>query len=316
MHYKAFSSNMLAVLLTFLTLLATGSASAQDPLPRSPEGVRGYYFLATGQTHDAVNNQEGIMVALVWPGTDVEADTVWMGYRIRRSIDGISQSRLELVGQWKARDRAVAYCADVQAPCDFENFVFTGTGIFFKGFRNNRRPDGSYVFDYPPGNPADSDTTARLFFDLGNTPGFRHEYAVTSIDTVRTNNSDFVESPVDSSELVYILPSTPPAANTEAVAVVPNPYRRSAEWDPAPNERRIHFINLPAGSTVRIYTAAGELLRTMTQNPGAAPGGQTGELEWDLKNASGNVVVSGIYLYTVQPPDGRTPKKGHFVIIK
>jgi hypothetical protein len=27
-------------------------------------------------------------------------------------------------------------------------------------------------------------------------------------------------------------------------------------------------------------------------------------------------VVSGIYVYSVHPTDGRTPKKGHFVIIK
>jgi hypothetical protein len=42
----------------------------------------------------------------------------------------------------------------------------------------------------------------------------------------------------------------------------------------------------------------------------------TGEVAWDLKNDDGRTVVSGIYLYTVHPADGRTPRKGHFVIIK
>ena len=78
----------------------------------------------------------------------------------------------------------------------------------------------------------------------------------------------------------------------------------------------MHFIHLPAGSTVRIYTSSGELLRTLVQDPNVSPGGQTGELAWDMKNEGGNPVVSGIYIYTVHPPDGRTPKKGHFVIIK
>jgi hypothetical protein len=100
------------------------------------------------------------------------------------------------------------------------------------------------------------------------------------------------------------------------VAVVPNPYKGSAQWDPSPTERRMHFIHLPAGSTVRIYTSSGELLRTLVQDPNVSPGGQTGELAWDMKNEGGNPVVSGIYIYTVHPPDGRTPKKGHFVIIK
>ena len=316
MHYKLFPDNMVGIFLALAACLAPGLSSAQTPLPRSPKNIEGYFFLASGPTRTVVNNQEGILVGLIWSGTDVESDSVWMGYRIRRSIDGISQSRLQVVGQWKARDQVVAYCGPTQGPCDLQDFVFTGTGIFFKGFRNNRLPDGSYALDYPRGNPVDEDSTARLFFDLGVNPGFRHEYAVTSIDTIRTNNADFVESPVDSTELTYLIPSTPPTTNVEDVIVVPNPYYRTAEWDPAPNQRRIHFLHLPAGSTLRIFTAAGELLRTLTQNPASAPGGETGELEWDLKNEAGNTVVSGIYLYAVQPPDGRTAKKGHFVIIK
>ena len=316
MHYKLFQGNMVAFFVLVAALVTPSFSAAQTPLPRSPKGIEGYFFPAQGTTRNVVNNQVGILTAVIWSGTDVESDSVWMGYRIRRSIDGISTSRLQVVGQWKARDTVVEYCASIQAPCDFQSFVFTGTGIFFKGFRNNLLPNGTYAIDYPPGNPVDEDSTARLFIDLAPSPGFRHEYAVTSIDTIRTINADFVESPVDSTELTYIVPSTPPTSNLEQVAVVPNPYKGSAEWDPAPNQRRIHFINLPAGSTVRIFTAGGELLRTLTQNPASAPGGVTGELEWDLKNDAGNTVVSGIYLYAVQPPDGRTPKKGHFVIIK
>jgi hypothetical protein len=146
--------------------------------------------------------------------------------------------------------------------------------------------------------------------------GFGHEYAVTSIDTLISVNADIAESPVDSTEIVRLTPATPPASNLESVVVVPNPYKGSAEWDPGPSDRRMHFMNVPAGSTVRIYTAAGELLRTLAQDPNSSPGGQTGELAWDLKNDRGRNVVSGIYIYTVHPPDGRTPKKGHFVIIK
>jgi hypothetical protein len=238
------------------------------------------------------------------------------GYRVRRTIEGISPSRLDLIGQWKARDHVGLVCLAQQAPCDIQNFVFTGAGVFFRGFLNNRLPDGSYVLDYPRGNPVDADTTARLFVDLAPLVGFRHEYAVTSIDTTTAVNADFAESPIDSSQLVYLTPSTPPATNLEHVAVVPNPYKGSAEWDLGPNQRAVHFINVPSGSTIRIFTSAGDLLRVLTQDPNSSAGGSTGELAWDLKNDSGNMVVSGIYLYTVQPPDGRTPKKGHFVIIK
>ena len=303
-----------------IALLAHASPAPGQTLT-SPTGVEGYYL----QSHNAnqVNNQTGTFVWIVWSNS-VEYDSlctpacvpVRNGYRVRRTIEGISPSRLDLIGQWKARDRVGPVCLAQQAPCDIQNFVFTGTGVFFKGFLNNKLPDGSYVLDYPRGNPVDADTTARLFVDLAPIVGFRHEYAVTSIDTTTMVNADFAESPIDSSQLVYLTPSTPPASNLEHVAVVPNPYKGSAEWDLGPNQRAVHFINIPSGSTVRIFTSAGDLLRVLTQDPNSSVGGATGELPWDLKNDAGNTVVSGIYLYTVQPPDGRTPKKGHFVIIK
>jgi hypothetical protein len=257
-------------------------------------------------------------------GVNCQIDTTfacrkaWTGYRVRRTVEGISTGRLEVIGQMKSRDVVGPICLERQEPCDLQNFVFTEAGVFFKGFRNNKiaGTTNDYYFDYPPGNPADADTNARVFVDLASIVGFRHEYAVTSIDTLTTVGPDFYESPVDSTELVVLTPATPPANNLERVMVIPNPYKGSAEWDAGPNDRRMHFVNLPGGSTVRIYTAAGELLRVLTQDANSSPGGQTGELAWDLKNDSGRSVVSGIYIYTVHPPDGRTPKKGHFVIIK
>lgn len=335
MRVKYFTTRHLALSTALLLLWGPSRASAQIPFPVSPTGVRAFYIQANLQNRNNAANATGTFVFLLWDGASAEGDTVcttvitsappdtdvvctpvWQGYRVRRTIEGISPGRLEVVGQWKSRDTIVPICLTTQSPCDLQNFRFTGTGIFFKGFRNNRRPDGSYILAYPPGNPADQDTVARIFIDPGALTGFHTEYAVTSIDTVRQVNSDFYESPIDSSQIVRLIPSTPPANNMERIGVVPNPYKETAQWDPAPNQRRIHFINLPAGSTVRIYTAAGELLRTLTQNPNANPGGTSGDLEWDLKNERGTSVVSGIYIYSVHPPDGRTPRKGHFVIIK
>jgi hypothetical protein len=99
------------------------------------------------------------------------------------------------------------------------------------------------------------------------------------------------------------------------VAVVPNPYKGSAEWDPPSGGRRVHFIHLPAGATVKIYTTSSELIRTLKLDSGSSPGGETGELAWDLKDEAGRTVVSGIYMYLAETPEGRT-RRGHFVIIK
>ena len=326
MSSKSILANNLAWMAGLLITLTPFPASAQIPFPKSPTGVQAYYFAASLQNRNLASNATGTFVFLVWNGPSAESDTtcaapdscfpLWQGYRVRRSIEGISPGQLEVVGQWKARDTVTSICLDTQQPCDVQDFVFSGTGVFFKGFRGNRRPDGTYRLNYPPGNPADADSTARIYVDTGSMVGFKLTYAVTSIDTLRQVNADFYESPIDSSQIVTLTAATPPADNLEQVAVVPNPYKGSAQWDPSPTERRMHFIHLPAGSTVRIYTSSGELLRTLIQDPNASPGGQTGELAWDMKNEGGNTVVSGIYIYTVHTPDGRTPKKGHFVIIK
>ncbi|HEY2924586.1 MAG TPA: hypothetical protein VGJ98_06425 [Candidatus Eisenbacteria bacterium] len=253
-------------------------------------------------------------VILVWSGAQVESDSVWMGYRVRRTIKGISPTPFEVVGQHKSRNTVTSACLATAQPCDLNQFVDYGSGFFFKGFRNNLS-NGQYIINYPPGAPTDTCDSCWVFADRGNLGGFTSMYAVTSIDTVHMTANDFTESPIDSSEIVTVQPSAPPADNLERVAVVPNPFRGSAEWDPAPGENRVHFIHLPARSTVRIFTSNGELVRVLVQDPNANAGGQTGDLPWDLKNADGRKVVSGIYIYQVESPQGRHIK-GHFVVIR
>jgi hypothetical protein len=294
--------------LITLALIAAGfcpgRAEAQIQIPRSPYLVRAFFTPLTG----------GNTVVLVWSGSQVESDSVWMGYRVRRTIKGITPTPLELVGQHKSRNTVTSACLAIAQPCDLSNFVFYGTGIFFKGFQQNF-VNGRYRINYPPGAPTDACDTCWVYVDQANLAGFTSQYAVTSIDTVHIVANDFTESPIDSSEIVTVQPSTPPADNLERVAVVPNPFRGSAEWDPLPGENRVHFTHLPASSTVRIFTSNGELVRILVQNPGANAGGTTGDLEWDLKNADGRKVVSGIYIYQVESPQGHSTK-GHFVIIR
>jgi hypothetical protein len=237
-----------------------------------------------------------------------------MGYRVRRTILGITPTPFELVGQHKSRNTVTQACLSTASPCDPSQFVFYGTGLFFKGFRNNLF-NGKYILDYPPGAPVDNCDSCWVFADQGNLSGFTSRYAVTSIDTLHLTNNDFTESAINPNEIVTVQPSTGPADNLERVAVVPNPFRGSAEWDPAPGQNRVHFIHLPAGSTVRIFTSNLEPVRVLVQNPNANPGGTTGDLEWDLKNADGRNVVSGIYVYHVESPQGHHIK-GHFVVIR
>jgi hypothetical protein len=279
------------------------SARAQAPPPRSPNTVRAFFTPFNGNS-----------VVVVWNGFPVETDSVWTGWRVRRTIFGITPTPFELVGEHKSRNQVTSVCLSIAAPCDLSQFVFYGTGLFFRGFHNNSL-NGKPIIDYPPGAPATDCDSCWVFVDQANLAGFTSQYAVTSIDTVHITASDFTESAIDSSEIVTVQPATPPAGNLEQVAVVPNPFRGSAEWDPVPGQNRVHFIHLPASSTVRIFTSNGELVRVLVQNPNSSLGGTSGELEWDLKNADGRNVVSGIYIYHVESPQGHNVK-GHFVVIR
>ena len=287
MPFSARGSIAVLCLVVF-TCLLPDLAAAQIPPPRNPHDVRAFFTPFNGKT-----------VIVAWMGGDVETDSVWMGYRVRRTIQGITPRPFELVGEYKAKDTVTSACLSTQQPCDLSQFVFYGRGLFFRGFRNNFL-NGKYIINYPPQA------------DQANLAGFTSQYAVTSIDTVRSFQSDFVESAIDT--FVLVQPSTGPTTNLERIGVVPNPYHGSAEWD-GPGQNTVHFIHLPARSTVRIYTSNGELVRQLVQDPNANAGGETGDLAWDLKNGHGRNVVSGIYIYQVESPQGHTIK-GHFVIIR
>jgi len=276
-----------------------------DPVPRSPNMVRGYFASELGKN----------TVLLVWNGARSESgNPCWMGYRVRRTLLGISPAPFEVVGQHKSKDTVTSVCFSTRGSCDLSQFVFYGTGIFFKGFKNNEVSPGKYFLDYPPGQPVDNCDSCRLFVDEANLGGFTSQYAVTSIDTVRLVQSDFTESAIDPAEIVTVQPSAPPAANLEQVAVVPNPFRGSAEWDTG-GGHEVHFIHLVADATVRVFTANGYLVRELKQDPGANSGGVTGDLAWDLKNGEGKDVVSGIYIFQIETPGG-LKKTGHFVVIR
>ncbi|MCK4979301.1 MAG: hypothetical protein KAS62_02840, partial [Candidatus Delongbacteria bacterium] len=121
--------------------------------------------------------------------------------------------------------------------------------------------------------------------------------------------------------------------STEDVVVVPNPYRAdknyeemgwenvdaSDEWKE--QDRKIVFLNVPFRSVIKIYTLAGDLVKTIGHNGNARVDAryQYGEYgaAWDLINENDQAVVSGIYLFSVQDVDNDSYDYiGKFVIIK
>jgi hypothetical protein len=97
------------------------------------------------------------------------------------------------------------------------------------------------------------------------------------------------------------------------ISVVPNPYKGSADWEEWTGSGvrlgKIYFMNLPSQCTVRIYTIAGDLVRTLEHNDVTF-----GALGWDLTGEAGVQVASGIYVYHVDAPD-YGEKIGKFAIL-
>jgi len=299
---------------------ATTTLIVTDLTP--PIGLQAYYADFPRGT-PIQGNATGVINYVIWePSTAESAPFGWNGYRVRRTIRGVTPSPLQVAGQYTNVIETTQgtlhiptspLCFNPPSPCIPDSFVFLGNGLFFRGFRGNAQPGGGFVLDYPRGAPQDSCSSCWVFVDLGALSGFTTDYSVTTIGPFDGN--DYVESPLNESAVVTLTPSTSPPADLERVAVVPNPYKQHAEWDPAVGEGRVRFIHVPSGSTVRIFTTNVELVRELTLDSASSPGGVTGDVVWDLRNGRGNKVVSGIYVYQVETPEGRT-RKGHFVIIK
>ena len=118
-----------------------------------------------------------------------------------------------------------------------------------------------------------------------------------------------------------------PEGYDRKVYVWPNPYRVDADYlaqgfegrfsqysQPIPDrERRVHFANLPPKCTIKIITLDGDLVRQIDHD--MDPGDPNSvHAEWDLISRNTQMVVSGIYYWTVEVPNGET-QIGKIVII-
>jgi len=108
--------------------------------------------------------------------------------------------------------------------------------------------------------------------------------------------------------LMPSLPTNPGASASQALTdlssmlVYPNPWRS----DKHPGTP-VLFSSLTADSTVKIFTMSGYLVRSLSPTSGKA--------SWDLKNDSGEMVASGIYLYSVTDTSGNK-SQGKLAVIR
>jgi hypothetical protein len=110
--------------------------------------------------------------------------------------------------------------------------------------------------------------------------------------------------------------AAPVAATTTlgAFTVYPNPWvpndgnaTTGVEFTGAANTG-ITFENIPQGATLEIYTPLGERVARWTIDA-------SGGTQWDVRNARGDRVASGVYVYVVRTPQGER-KVGKFAVVR
>ncbi|MDD4050703.1 MAG: T9SS type A sorting domain-containing protein, partial [candidate division Zixibacteria bacterium] len=94
----------------------------------------------------------------------------------------------------------------------------------------------------------------------------------------------------------------------DKIRVVPNPYLGEASWESSEGQRKLQFVNLPDQCSIRIYTLAGELIRTLDHTNG------TGTEDWNMLSESNRGIASGVYLFSVESDYGNYT--GKFAVIK
>lgn len=143
--------------------------------------------------------------------------------------------------------------------------------------------------------------------------GVPYRYCVSSVD------QEGNESAMTAYNVYPVTADIVPTNDMSSIYVVPNPFRQQSGFRDPGEKKRMAFINIPAKCTIRIYTLALELIKTIEHNGGGATtwGTSSGE-NYMLTDFAMNV-MPGVYVYHVESRvaghEGESTV-GKFVIIK
>jgi hypothetical protein len=199
-------------------------------------------------------------------------------------IDSIRS--FKVIAQISKCDSFALFSDSLGVPLPYATREFTDQGVTGDGIFVNDDPDFTTVLN-----------------------GFPYNYSVVTYDW-----NDVHEQAM--SEVVWhrVFPAVPPASNARNVRVVPNPYVGGAGWETG-GDSKVQFVNIPDGSKIRIYDAAGGYINTVRPNLFSYEGGGSqGTADWNLIDSDGKQVVSGIYLYRIESKSGN--ELGRFIIVR
>lgn len=162
--------------------------------------------------------------------------------------------------------------------------------------------------------------------DTGVIRGQSYHYAVTAVDDGTKGPVDVVpnlkleSSLVTNRTVLAQIPFKVGLATANDVLVIPNPYNVSTGTTNAMNytgaTNDLHFVNLPAYCTLKIYTATGDLIKTIEHSSGSGD-----EIWANMRTTSNQYPASGVYVLVVDNAkdinNNTLPKKiVKFVIVR
>jgi len=186
-------------------------------------------------------------------------------------------------------------------------------------------PDEPYPSNVDPDSAKPEELTPE-----GNLKYFEYEYVKDSLQPsypyyVNVTAFDFgspasglasLETPITTgSVLAYAWDDDDAiAVNDLKVYVFPNPYRSDAAYldhgyetllpGGKDHSRQINFANLPPTCVIKIFSLDGDLVREINHDMLPSDPASTHE-KWDLITRNTQLVVSGLYYWTVESSDGK-----------
>jgi len=99
----------------------------------------------------------------------------------------------------------------------------------------------------------------------------------------------------------------------ENINVVPNPYYAYSPYERSQFDRTVKITNVPDRAIITIYTLDGKFVKQFNRaetvsrvsgsNPGVKDSQTNPSVEWDLENAAGIPIASGVYLIHISAPE-------------
>jgi hypothetical protein len=162
----------------------------------------------------------------------------------------------------------------------------------------------------------------------GLLPSVPYWVNVTSFDCGSPNSGlEALETSKSRGAVKFYAPASDAIATgaDKKIYVYPNPYRTDGDYRaggyegrtsisrPEFRTREVHFANLPPRCTISIFSLDGDHVQTLEHDAPDDPAGNNHS--WDLITHNRQMVVTGLYYWIVESPDGKS-QIGKLAIIK